>query len=792
MKYINKKIIKSIAVFACAAGLLVSFASCTGITGNKKQEEKTQKSCTVSGSVLLEGQNAVSSVRSATTSFSIPKGAEYILLAYSATTDPKTGLTTFDPDSETHGTFDSDTMQYSIELLSAGTWSIELSIVNSGVSAAIAQKMINVDNDLTDLTNEDLVIMAGFNFSINGKAETDEIVTSPINLVISRDSSSTDISGIKWVWKEPNNVTQAPVKVANWFEKLTDDPENSNYEEYPKTITKNFVNNKVTFAFEAVPTWSYNVNLIIVKSNGDEYVFNEVINVFQNFTTDTWYGDSIHLTKNPSTGEYSFIVSDELLENLQKTQDNAEMTESNTPYVLYSDIGKEPIALRAEEGSDAKFYYDDSYNGITGVQVFNDIDEDEEITNPISYSSNFCFGNDRLYIMESELDDEVDEDDHYININKYKKSYSGFVKDGPGIDIIEKLAIPEGAENIQVGQIAYFNGFICFQWSYKKDSYIYKFAICNINSGEIISEEFTVRNIYSCIVVNAKKTNVDVQGEPNTKYEGKLYYIDKDGNYSPLSLKVASITLKTNIDEYNNETFDSVTLTQSSTPVFELSAENLTTSTVSEKEFGSISFGDMILQGNYLYALVNCYGGSVAVYKQRFDEQGQPVTDGEDDEFMYDSVSDLYTSTGGVLKFAVSDDGSLTRENWIIDGNETILLGLYTQTLTAEDNYYSKSYEGWNEVYNPYNGILALQPPLDSTDFYFYGPRKFIARKPDVLVIADDGVFIEDDSYESRALTAKNRVVTLNLNDLSLSAIDVKTTFSMTYYNATGLEIRIP
>lgn len=55
-------------------------------------------------------------------------------------------------------------------------------------------------------------------------------------------------------------------------------------------------------------------------------------------------------------------------------------------------------------------------------------------------------------------------------------------------------------------------------------------------------------------------------------------------------------------------------------------------------------------------------------------------------------------------------------------------------------------------------------------DEYFYGPQKIIAIKPKEIILADDGVSIETDSYgNNNVILNKNRVVVFNLFDNSIS-----------------------
>ena len=64
-------------------------------------------------------------------------------------------------------------------------------------------------------------------------------------------------------------------------------------------------------------------------------------------------------------------------------------------------------------------------------------------------------------------------------------------------------------------------------------------------------------------------------------------------------------------------------------------------------------------------------------------------------------------------------------------------------------------------------------PAISIANRYFYGPVRFIARKPDELVIADDGIYREE-----RELASKKRIVIMDLDTLSMNCIDVASTGS--------------
>ncbi|MBO4508180.1 MAG: hypothetical protein J5747_06030 [Spirochaetaceae bacterium] len=114
-------------------------------------------------------------------------------------------------------------------------------------------------------------------------------------------------------------------------------------------------------------------------------------------------------------------------------------------------------------------------------------------------------------------------------------------------------------------------------------------------------------------------------------------------------------------------------------------------------------------------------------------------------------------SNGGILKFPV-DAQTFEPTVWSQSIPAPKILGWYK---TSEE---------------------TVQPPLNSDKVYFYGPQKFIAKKPDELVIADDGAYFDGENHK---LYFKERAVTVNLLTESLSAVDVNVTFTCTF-NSCG------
>ena len=128
-----------------------------------------------------------------------------------------------------------------------------------------------------------------------------------------------------------------------------------------------------------------------------------------------------------------------------------------------------------------------------------------------------------------------------------------------------------------------------------------------------------------------------------------------------------------------------------------------------------------------------------------------------------DVVTEVYPNTsysrGALCTFTVSDNGIAAGR---IDIGYQKTAGSFSHT--GDYDKESNSY-----------------PTVTQTSYFgdgqstFYGPVKFIARKEDELVIADEGYsvtpepYIQNKSHTQGTVSSKNAVVTFNLNDKSLN-----------------------
>ncbi len=128
-----------------------------------------------------------------------------------------------------------------------------------------------------------------------------------------------------------------------------------------------------------------------------------------------------------------------------------------------------------------------------------------------------------------------------------------------------------------------------------------------------------------------------------------------------------------------------------------------------------------------------------------------------------DVVTEGYNNTsysrGALCIFTVSDSGITA---------DKIDIGYQTTSSTVS---YTGSYDSNQGIY----------PTITRTTYFgdgsstFYGPIKFVAKKEDELIIADDGYSVTEEDYASTeghkqgTVSSKNAVVTYNLNDETLN-----------------------
>ena len=122
-------------------------------------------------------------------------------------------------------------------------------------------------------------------------------------------------------------------------------------------------------------------------------------------------------------------------------------------------------------------------------------------------------------------------------------------------------------------------------------------------------------------------------------------------------------------------------------------------------------------------------------------------------------------SRGALCTFTVGDNGEIASGNIGIVG--------YQKT----PSYFP--YTGYDSETNSYPTITRTAYIGDVDSKLFYGPVKFVARKQDELIIADDGFSMVSEDYTESSentkatVSSKNAVVTYNLNTESLNFVSL-------------------
>jgi transcriptional/translational regulatory protein YebC/TACO1 len=184
-------------------------------------------------------------------------------------------------------------------------------------------------------------------------------------------------------------------------------------------------------------------------------------------------------------------------------------------------------------------------------------------------------------------------------------------------------------------------------------------------------------------------------------------------------------------------------------------SENTTDSTTLDIGY---NVSDLQIVGTVLYATFYEYNvasiNSLKKVSSCIDEEGTKAN---------------VVSAGGVVKV---DLASFSLSNWGDTGSP--YLGLYK----------GYSYDLSSDSYVKSSSESAMTPPKEYENQYFYGAKRFIAKKPDELVIADDGIYCEIknpiDGNSVAECENKNRIVTVDLLNSSISVVDANVSFNTT------------
>ena len=408
----------------------------------------------------------------------------------------------------------------------------------------------------------------------------------------------------------------------------------------------------------------------------------------------------------------------------------------DAPIVLWNLVEPYEKTLLLDENESNGLTTDTMKSYALGVQPVGYIKKDMEISEPVLDISAplFCFGNNGyIYAYDSRIE----------TIQRLRKDYVYVLDSSFSLSMANLTSSMTGLTFSDLTAISYYDGKLYIGFSMRNNNYVTTYYL-----GTIDVTASTPTLLYSD-VPNSILTLAAT--------DGAVYYEVFNSSTYVLHKKTVELT-------------DTQLSGGETSQTYELSEENLGVNFINAKAQAT----DFCIIGDKLYVSLCAYNDATSSTSYRYFKNA-------DNTYSFKAA---ITSTGGILQFALSDT-DFTPSEW---SNDEKILGWYTGTCYTVDNDDPTKYLA---------ASVTMQPPEENEGSYFYGAKKFIAKREDELVIADDGGYIDVDvdstsqkATKVNAAKNKNRVVTVNLGDESLSAVDVNVAFSSTITLGTGYGIR--
>ena len=746
MKNTNK-LIRS-AVVLCAL-LIMTVSGCSNGNDIKSKNDFQEKSYSVSGSINLLDTND----RSATTSFTRLDSLNYSVVAYKGTSS------SYEENSAVTASLggSASNITYSFKLPEAGNWyivaSAKVTLSNNTLADIFTgSKDVEVPDQMTTYDSGSITLnMAGYA----------EDTTGSIDLVIydhTNKISKVDISAKALISK---NSVLSQRKISN--SGLT----------FTGTYEPGLTERTLTLEYEDISSDCYEIVFNFRDSNNKIiYSCKEAVTVLGGFVTDKWLqgssGTGAHLVYDSYNNSTKFIITDELINSYNQAGD------LDYPVVLWNKREEEYTHTQIDDSGYMYTTLDKSFT--FGIQAFGKITDETNITCnydyiPYNVEENpvFCFDNNAkvsIYTLDNSY------------IYRYKQSYSGYTFDADFEIDLEELLSDAGVTSEQIQfQKSYTGIAFC-------DPYLFFFFKLNDDNVYIGAVDPEVTSDFMCGVLQNDSNNlfsvtsmavdsIEMNGGDNKTilcYSGDSTYSDNQSLYiKALEFNGSSISLDSSINGA------------------------LTSDMGTGLDFAKITdraiISDLYIWDNVLYVALCSYymnSGSDTVYpysNSYFEDAGEYYR------------RPIFVSNGGIAKVNLSNPDS-EGDYEFADWSKLVEQGKYlTKVLGWKETTYYESDGAANPTYTletDGNEVrhVTIAPPLNESDQYFYGARKFIARKPDELVIADDGGYVDidlDDSGNPKEGTLRssenmNRVVTVDLKEEAITSVeDVNACFSLSF-----------
>ena len=643
-----------------------------------------------------------------------------------------------------------NSVDYTIALDARGKWTITAFFFSGSTLLAAGQETITIDENTSNNTSASGAITLSFVKSF----EIDSTKTGSISLAINNQSTNT--ASIIWHW-------------------LEDDLHDSST--LPADITKsvNGQNQSVNFTFASITSGAYQVE-IIFKNSSEKILYScrETINVFPEWTTDTWCGNSSYINdKN------EFVFTDTIYADFPQDVNRLDIDDNTTLYYLWSNMESEVNSIDANAVI--------PQNQIGG-QIFTSISANTTITAPIAEGSTFCFDGSTLYIPPY----------------RYKNSYTGYVRDDSfNTNVVLMKEMGSSANYIYPSNTScvYLDGYLYFIFGMSYGWSPEYYLACYDLENETVYITDPSNPFFDSYNYDCTSFAVSHNKDENGKVTGGVLYYSTESQRGKLEVSnPAVLSRKPFSFEVEEDSYGPYHVIKFTDP-YDINAGEMEPSDYDLHTFAQelgfpiqdyrreLRINDMTIIDNTLYVLV-----SFSLFN---DNLGTTYyTQNGNNELV--PYCDTYICTGGIMKFDTSS-ASYAADDFVPSAwskynespaTENMILGFYA---LDPDYYYEKT---GSLIFDPDNTqnlkhVFAVQPDDFIEDFYFFGPQKILAKKTNELIIVDDGGFIvaagEGSTRDEDTSKPKNRVVTVNLKNESISrCVEVGTTFSSRYVPGTG------
>ena len=551
-------------------------------------------------------------------------------------------------------------------------------------------------------------------------------------------ANGTSIPGSKWLTVTPqidaskkgaislaikNQVSDTSSITWHWVGTI----QNGNTILEDKTKTVSSSNELAEFVYESVNSGSYNVEIIFKDSTGKLlYSCYEAINVFANWTTDTWCGKSPYLNdKN------EFIFDDTVKAAFGQSKASIENTVDAPLFLLWSEYSGESTIPEQTPVTNA-----------VGCQIFNSVTAGMTITEPLNCGYNYCFDGTTLYAPPY----------------RYKPSYAGYTRDNT-FDLAAIVQIPDAYFPVDTNCFL-LDDFVYFVCEISNSYYVGRYNTQDESVVFTYDPVSTSQNYhYTAIAATHSCDFMTLETNPSA---GVLYVAVEEYDFN-LGEMVSRIYRKPFEVQYNEQAQMNFMMTEG----LSYGEDDIEPASININDFdrtftlrSSLSVTDMTIIGDKLYALVATEGLTTPDY------QGDQVIYTKNAQEEYELSLYGFISNGGILKFDVSsaakDEDDFVPLSWGDNTNPNTnnkIFGLYT--LSKQTKYYANySYQDENAPdYNQINTtsdthddelpdlVVPVQPPLAQANNYFYGPRKILVTKTNQLIIVDDGGYFEATGF---------------------------------------------